>query len=337
MSISAHAVEQRESLPLPEPVSPQSDYTEAKQLLSKRKWAEAVIVLRSVHRKSPEFAPGAIELARALVYSGRREEALSVLSQSAFHQKGARKNALVDRVHVISRLFLTTKTHHVYQEGLNLLEARKYKPARELFERALEAEPDNVEVLMRIGQCLVLEGDYDSAAERLRLAKRLDPFELEVNLWLGRALHQRGELPDALGELKGAYEGLERSERAPLWYADALVTSGARRAAVTVLEGDARTEPFHLPGMIYLAKLRIELFRDGEDSLWNARRDLQVALSRLPKYGTLETVRYESELGIELRESSAELKERVLVVLSQLDTRLAPDLTPSLPKARPNY
>lgn len=301
--------------------------------MAKRKWAEAAIVLRSILKRSPDFVPGAIELARALVYSGRREEALAVLGQAAARHQGPRRAALIDRAHVIGRLFLTTRAQQVFQEGLNLLETGKYRPARERFEQALEAEPDNVEVLARIGQCLVLEGDNDSAAERLRLAKRLDPFEPEVGLWLGRALHQRGELSQALVELKAAYDGLERSERAALWYADALVASGARRAAVTLLAEDSKAEPFHLAGLLVLARLRVELFREsGTDSLWNARKDLQVALSRLPKYGTPELGRFESELGLDLRESPADLKGKINALLAQLDARLE-----TSPRSDSNY
>jgi thioredoxin-like negative regulator of GroEL len=305
-----------------EECSAHSDYSEAKELLSKHTWAEAAIVLRSVSRKNPDFLAGAMELARALVYSGRREEALGVLGQAASRQKGPRREALEGRLRVLSRLFVTQRTQQIYQEGLNLMMVGKYRPARERFEKALESEPDNIEILTRIGQCLVLEGDMDSAAERLRLARKLDPFEPEVRLWLGRALHQRGELAEALEELKAAHEGLDASERAPVWYADALVKSGNRKAAVAVLEEDAAQQPFHLIGILTLAKLRTQLFKDGADSLWGARKDLQVALSRLPKYASGELGATEGELGVEMRESATDLKGEIIAMLAQLDGRL---------------
>jgi thioredoxin-like negative regulator of GroEL len=302
------------------------DFAEGKRLALKHRWEEAATVLRGVWKHNPDFVPGAMELARTLVYSGHREEALGVLSQIALKQKpGAKKDALVRRVGVVSRQFLTNKTQQIYQEGSNLLLQAKYRPAREQFEKALGAEPDNVEILVRIGQCFVLEGEIDSAVERLRIARRLDPYEPEISLWLGRALHQRGEVNDSLAQLKFAYETLERSERAPLWYADALRTSGNRRAALLVLDEDAKSEPFHLLAIVALARVRGEMVREGRDlsdALWSARKDLQVALSRLPQFVAGEGGRFEGELGVELPSNPADLKGVIEGLLAQLDSRL---------------
>lgn len=315
--------ENREPDPWPQVDLPaHSDYSEAKILLKQHKWEEAAIILHSVLKKSPDFFPGAIELARALIYLGRREEALTLLSQTAAKQPANRKSAFLARSRVLSRMFLTQKTFQVYQDGINLLQQEKYRSARERFEKALEVEPDNVEILTRIGECLVLDGDYDSAAERLRLAKRLNPYEPEISLWLGRALHQRGELGQAVGELKFAYDGLSGSERAPIWYAEALLSAGNRKAAIQVLESDGDEQPNHLIGIVTLARIRTELFRDGADSLWNARKDLQVALSRLPQYAAGGATRSESELGVELRQPADGLKAEINALLTQLDGRL---------------
>jgi Flp pilus assembly protein TadD len=320
----AAPVELREPDPWPQgDIRTHLDYDEAKQLLNKHKWDEAAIVLRSLQKKNPDFFPGAIELARALVYSGRREEALGVLSQAATRQVGDRKTAVLTRGRVISRLFLTQKCFQTYQDGLNLLASQKYRAARERFEKALEQEPDNVEILTRVGQCLILEGDFDSAAERLRLAKRLNPYEPEIRLWLGRAMHQRGELTESLAELKFAHGSLETSERAPIWYAEALMSAGQRKAAVHVLEDDTHAQPFHLMAIVALSRMRTQLFQDGGgDSLWNARKDLQVAQSRLPKYATGDLPRFEGEMGVEFRTPAADLKSEITTLLSQLDGRL---------------
>lgn len=324
----AHAandqVERHEPDPWPQINIPShSDYSDAKALLAQHKWEEAAIVLRSVLKKNAGFFPGAIELARALVYLGRREEALTLLSQAISRQApGIRKTALISRVGVVSRMFLSQKTFQVYQDGLNLLAQTKYRAARERFEKALETEPDNLEILTRIGECLVLEGDFDSAAERLRLAKRLNPYEPEISLWLGRALHQRGELGQALDELRVASEGLNGSERAPVWYAQALLSAGNRKGAIQELEADAEERPFHLTSIVTLARIRTESARDNLETLWTARKELQVALSRLPQYETGEARRSESELGVELRQSAASLKTEITSLLGQLDGRL---------------
>src|SRR3954452_23282866 len=51
-----------------------SDYEEARSLISRKKWAEAAIILKSVTRKDPDYVPAAIQLAETLFYSNRRDE-----------------------------------------------------------------------------------------------------------------------------------------------------------------------------------------------------------------------------------------------------------------------
>ena len=213
-----------------------SDSTQARKLMKEKKWVEAVVVLRSELKAQQLQDPNhssaiELDLARALVYSGRREEAMTVLGQILARKKGSAKKDLIRRERVFSRIFLTNAAFQIHQDGLNLLLAGKYRQAREKFEKALEQDPANVEVLTRLSQCLVLSGDYDSAAERLRLARRLNPFEPEVRLWLGWALKERGELRDALMELKSSYQELPSSETAAVWYAEALNDVGQKPAA----------------------------------------------------------------------------------------------------------
>ncbi len=295
---------------------------DARELLAKKKWAEAAIVLKRIVRQSPDALSAQFDLGRALVYSGRREEALSGLIQQAGKEKGARREAIVRRVQVTSRLFLTNETFQAFQEALGQLEGKKYRIAQERFEKLLKQEPDNVEVLVRLGQSLLLQGDYDSAAERLRLARKLNPFDPQIHLWLGRVLFQRGELTEAIQELKSAAQGMKGSELAPLWYAEALASVGQRPAAIQFLEEDTRAYPFHLQGLVLLARFR--RFQSPRDvqTLWTVRKDLQLALSRFEKYEALVTgSAKEGDLGVDLR-SPARLKEEIHSLLQRVDADL---------------
>jgi tetratricopeptide (TPR) repeat protein len=302
------------------PASPQSafEYREAQVFLAKKEWADAVISLRKVLRDDPEFSPAAVDLSKALVYSGRREEALSVLSQAANRERGTRRAELIRRAQVSSRTFLTSTTFQLYQEGLSLMIARKYRAAQERLEKGLLQEPDNVELLTRLGQSLVLESDPDSAAERLRLAKKLNPYEPQIRLWLGRALHQRGELGGAIEELKVAYAELGGSELAPVWLADAMTSGSQRLAAIKILEKNTREQPFHLSGLLMLAKLKL-MGTNSSDGLWSVRKDLQITLSRLEEAGKLPC--FEGDLGLDLRAPEA-LKAEVEALLKKVDTRI---------------
>ncbi|MEK7399842.1 MAG: tetratricopeptide repeat protein [Candidatus Poribacteria bacterium] len=299
-------------------------HTEAKALMEKRKWGEAAIVFRSILKEAPGSIDATMGLARSLVLSGRREESLAVLHQANGFERGNSKKVVVRRIRVLSKLFLTSETFQTYQDGLNFLVARQYRNAISSFERALVHEPDNVEILTRIGQSQILDGDYDSAAERLKLAKRLNPFEPEIKLWLGRAMHQRGELNDGLAELKSARSELEESETAALWLADVFLSLGQKAAAIQILEEDVKKKPFHLLSLIGLARLRSRNNIKDSQELWMARKTLQLALSRLEKYSQQHQPKIieNNKLSLNLPQSVTDLKTEISKLMEQVENKL---------------
>jgi tetratricopeptide (TPR) repeat protein len=330
---SAHLAEPQ---PWPENVPSNSDFQEATALLKRRQWAEAAIALRSVLNREPRLLPAIMDLGDALTQSGRREEALGMINAAIMREKGPRRAQLLEKLSVLSRLFLTNATFQLYQDGLNLLRVRKYKPARERFEKALAQEPDNVEILVRLGQDLVLENENVAAAERLKLARKFNPFEPETHLWLGRAFQEQGELADAVQELRLARADLKDSELAPAWYADALFAEGNREAAVEALESDVKAHPLHLSGLFMLVEFRLADLppedKSAQDSghgsgeasraLWSVRQDLQLVISRLPQYES-DQPRFESELGLELRKPEDEFKSELRKLMQKVDQQIA--------------
>jgi thioredoxin-like negative regulator of GroEL len=299
-----------------------SDYEEARDLLTKKKWPEAAIILRSVLSKDPDYAPAAIELSEALFYSNRREEGLGVLSQVALREKGERRTAIIRRLGVLSRAFVSSTDFQSFQDGLNLMANHKYRNARERMDRVLREEPANVEILLRLGQSLVMDNDWDSAAERLKVAKRLNPYEPEVRLWLGRAMHQRGELGEAVDELRLARQELPGSELAPMWLAEALASLGQRDQALTVLEQDITQYPLHVQSLLLLATIRIAEPHPGRATLMDARTKLQLAQSRLEEYLAADSSRFEGELGLDLRKAQDEIKAELQRLFQRVEGRL---------------
>lgn len=298
------------------------DHADAKGLMARKKWDEAVIALRKLHKSEPDSAEVSIDLAKALTYSGRREEALSLLAHDASRQKGTARASLTRRSRVLSRMFLTQSTQQAYQDGLSLAIAKKYRQARERFEKALEQEPDNVELLVRVGQCLLLENDVDSAAERLKLARKLNSSEPEIRLWLGKALRDRGELKEALEELKLASAQLEGSELAPTWYAEALAQSGQKLAALELLETNLRQNPFHLQALVAHARLKFQgAERTEPQTLLDIRKELQLALSRIDQYKDAKIGGFEGSLGLDLRDPKT-LRSEIETLMERVESRI---------------
>jgi tetratricopeptide (TPR) repeat protein len=296
--------------------------SQVKDWMAKHRWEEAIPALRLLEKSETDLLPIRLSLATALTYIGHREEALGVLLRSYYESKGPEKNFLRRRVQVLSRLFLTNKTFQAYQDGLNLLMSQKYRSARERFEKALSEEPDNIEILIRLGQSLILDNNISQSIPMLRAAKRFNPLEPEVRLWLGRAIFLNQGGSESFTELRAAHFELKGSELAAVWYAEALFSSGQLNSAIRVLDADLKDHPFHVLSLITVAKLRMALGRSDTSLLWAARKDLQLAMSRLDQYLTPHLPLKEIDLSIDHRKSEAEIKAEIQKLSQQIESRL---------------
>lgn len=297
------------------------------QLLERRQWSEAVAALRDFVQKSGKSVETVMGLATALMHTGAREEALANLVEGTQRFKGADRTYFIQKVRLYSRLFLTNKTFQVYQDGLNLVASKKYRPARERFEKALVEEPDNVEILIRLGQVSILDADPERAVHWMRSAYKLNPFQPEIQLWLGRALVQIGKTKEGLAELTVAYRSLKSSEISSLWLSEALVQTGQSGAAIRLLESDVAQWPLHILGLISLAKLRLQGPHSDATLLWAARKDLQLAFSRLEEYSARDAGVDSSgnlvDLGVDLSRPTPEIKGEIQRLLQQVENRLS--------------
>lgn len=275
-----------------------AEATRAAPLLAEKKWDEAVLVLREELQGSPRNIPAVLDLATALTRLNRRSEAIAELIRASESGIGSQlRNDLRRRASIIGRSFYSSETFQVHQDGLVLFQSGQFSEAAKKFEEALKAEPDHVEILVRFSQASILSGNPKAALEPLRTAIRLSPDESEVALWLGRALHDLGQWKDAEPLLFRARRGLGRSENAPVWYAEALVSLGKSRVALNALEEDMKRQPFHLASILEWAKIRMAIEGGSKESLWDVRKRLQVALSRLSEYEAAKRTGFESELG----------------------------------------
>ncbi len=296
--------------------------SESARFLRERKWDDAILSLKRLERRDPSVEVK-VELSRAMFYSGRREESVALLQRTMKSARSAKdKDFLAKRVQIVSRLFYTQTTFLMYQEGLHLLEARKLRAARDRFEQALAQEPDNLEILVRLAQAQALSSDPDSSSERLRLAKKLNPEDPEIRLWLGRALFFRGEIVPALDELRAAHQQMSESEESALWLAEALISSGQRGSAVQMLEKHLQRYPMHLQALVYFAEQRYEAAGKDSQSLWAVRKDLQLVRSRLNDYLNEKRSYPSDSLHLDLR-NATELKQTLDALSQKVDAKLS--------------
>jgi len=296
---------------------------EATQFIQKRKWNDAIQILRPLFKAEPHSISIAVDLATALAHVGEREEALNLLTPLVERVKGNQRLALLRRIRALSCLFLTNKTFQVFQDGMNLFLMKKYRSSRERFEKALSVERDNIEVVIRLGQSLVLDSMPEKAMEYFKTALRLNPYELEAKLWLGRILYLKGNSTNAVSELRGAFDQLAGSELASVWLAEALNASGQVNAALRILDHDIKTSPLHVMSLLTAARLRVQTPHANSQVLWLARKNTQLAMSRLPEYFSHLLSRREIDLSLDPFQSESEVMAEAQRLMQLVEIRLA--------------
>jgi Tfp pilus assembly protein PilF len=189
--------------------------------LSSEEREKAVLTLKKQWLKDPASVGTAIELSSHLLLLGRREEATSALLLAhAASTSPQGRSRLEARVRVVSRSFLTVEGARNYQAGVNALLAGDLKPAIARLDSVIVSEQQVLDAVVRKGQAEVMLERYDSASESFRLARRLNPFEPEVRLWLGFALLARGEQDEGQQEILAAWRTADVTERSrPHWNA----------------------------------------------------------------------------------------------------------------------
>lgn len=303
-----------------------SKYREAITLLKAKRWEESVVLFRRYLKEEPGSMIASLFLVDALIHLGRRADAIQVLNQVSVNQNGEAKNTLQNRMQSLTKLFLTQETFQIYQMGAHALVEGDLETALSQFQKALGSEPDNVEILLRLGQTHVLLGEIDTASEYLKKAKDLYPFhpgEPEIRIWLGRCYQQKGQFTAAAEELESAHKTLPRSERTVLWLVDTYVAQGKRAEALKLLETDVASEPFHLLSLLRLAKLRrLQKPLLAKNQL-ESRKSIQLVWSRLQDYDSIHRFQFESAMGLPVS-NSAKIEKEVMALMSRIDADSTP-------------
>jgi len=303
----------------------QEEYQLAQTYIKQEKWPEAVIVLKSLNNHNPKKIKHALLLSESLVYLGRREEALNLLIQVYSKKETTKKNKkiLVDKIDVLSQVFMTNLTFQSYQDALSKMKDKKFKAALKGFYLMLSKEPKNLQILMRIGQSHFFLKQYSMATELFLEAKALNPHRAEVRLWLGKSLYFKNQFTRALKELKTANKQLKKSELAPVWLSKVLNEQGKLNKAISVLEQDIKKESTHVLSLFELAQLKLQLGQRGSvEKLWESRQALQLALSRFKQYDkNFKRKFYESDLDY-ITHNPKEIQKKIQLLLKKVDEKV---------------
>ncbi|HEY6005584.1 MAG TPA: tetratricopeptide repeat protein, partial [Anaeromyxobacter sp.] len=147
--------------------------------------------------------------------------------------------------------------------GTLLWNARELPAAEKAFQAAVNLVPLHALALCRLGAVKLEREDADGAVQRLVSASNEDPKLAEARRWLGRALLAKNETSGAITQLRKAVE-LERGNRENhLHLGVALERSGALPEAVEAYRAAAAIDPKYVEaweriGSLYAANGRCE-------------------------------------------------------------------------------
>lgn len=160
-----------------DPAHPNANLQLARLAVDRKDGAEALRrldVMKAVAEGDP-----AVQLlrARSLALTGRTAEALRVLEQA---EKTADSAAAC------------------YSLGVAFAESGDYSRAEQLFSRALQAEPANVDILSNLGLAALRAGHPQRSQEVIQAALAIRPDDPELLFQLGRALAAQKKFDDAI-------------------------------------------------------------------------------------------------------------------------------------------
>jgi arylsulfatase A-like enzyme/tetratricopeptide (TPR) repeat protein len=176
----------------------------------------AIAELRKIEKLGVLGAEGGVVLGDNLRFTGRIEEALSVLEATA------RENPK------FMQPWLSIAEIHIKQ--------KKNKEAAADFEHVLATVPDHIEALRGLGDLLLLEGQPDAAAARYARILEVDDADAAAMTKLGVARMQTGRASEAVTLFRKAIEREPKNAEALLYLAGALAAGGQPQEAVPYFE-----------------------------------------------------------------------------------------------------
>jgi tetratricopeptide (TPR) repeat protein len=300
---------------------------QSKLLLEKQRWPELGDVVQEIimeRRRQPLPVAPVVNLSDELMKKNRREEALRLLVGMKDTRSEKIPVVLENKIRLYSKIYFDQKTQQLVQEGVNYLWTNRVSEARERFSAALVDDPAQPEVMIRYAQSLYVERKYDEAIQKLKASTQLNPLEPQARLWLLRSEWMKGKTENRISEFEVISKSLPKSELASIWLAEAYQNVGRRGAAIEFLDQKQKEYPNHIGVLLKLAELRIDDSQrmiKSTQRLWEAKRLLQVGLSRVSRY----TQQYQQEIEGEAGFSPwtpDELKQKLTSLVADCDARI---------------
>lgn len=285
---------------------------------------EAAERFEEVRRRAPEAGAVRYPLAQALLELGRREEAKALLAGS-----GSGAVTFPDPVADEIRELAVTAAALVARGGEALMAGRQQE-AEQLYRKAVEADPSNVEARRNLALTLTREGRGAEALAVLEAARRRAPGNALVVFDLANARLAVGELDAAIADFQRAIEAAPDLEAAHFNLANALMQGQRWSQAQEHLRRTLELAPDNLEAAYLLAMARYQQGerREGLEGLRQViARDPSMTAARmslasiLSQTGRLDPARRQYVAILEREDAPAAEKAAAYIQLASLSLR----------------
>ena len=149
-----------------------------------------------------------------------------------------------------------------------LYEAGRLEQARQLYEQAIEVEPENLEATYLLGMVHRKLGNFDEAARMLTAAAEIDPRNAAAPFALGSVFLQQGRLNDAMARFRRAIKLDPTLAEAHAGLGAALQRKGRPIDAAESLREAIRLRPHHVEAIVNLGSLHHQHGHLAEAERW---------------------------------------------------------------------
>jgi tetratricopeptide (TPR) repeat protein len=303
------------------------EYEDAQTLLTAQKWNEALPILKKLNEDEPNSVTIAQDLAQVLLRLNRREEALELL----------REHQLNHQADIAARSFISKESFQFYQQGLDWLTKHAYPQACERLERALEKDQAHFDILLRLAECEVLDGNPDLALKFFDQLERIQGKTTETTLWRAHSLTLRGHTEESLPLFvslpSGGKVGEPSVELIALWWGETLLAANQKSAALTIFEADLKRYPAHLQTALAAIRLRL-LQAESPNQTLAVERDL-TAWEKLLASRLIQKPKHSSEFVFDpfdpeaIQRTAADTRQQLRLLLPSPTPSSTPSVLPS--------
>lgn len=304
---------------------------QARSYASKREWDRAAKSYLNLIDKAPYDLNLVREAKLALLYAGQRKQWVHrylVAGKTAGISFQKAESGWKD-LEILGHIFRNAKEQELFLIGMGELFRENYDNAIEKFSEVEKEDSGVVENLIRRGQAHFLAGNLRKSEDDFKAVLVLLPEESEAMTWLARVYQVQGKTKEAQRWFEKAAKNLRnKSQRFEVWFAEFLAQTKNEEMAKQRLEKFTKENPMAVQSLMTLAKIYLRSPSLRHADLWNARKILQIGLSRLDEKSPewkKHTIGLENSWGLAMdygKESRKELREEMRVLLTELDLRL---------------